>query len=230
MNILFTPEGKAKTPDEIRGRVVHFKYTDATHRIIRKSKELDRKGDVFIECASFILSNFGMTRGGRFKEYGKQKEILLNCWNEVGDSLFRINNSVLKSGLSRDRYLLELNEDKREELIANIWLITKQILPFTMGEYSYGLVGASKILFSVIPEIVLPVDNSQWLNVFQTVDLGDVIRRMASDIQRWENATEKKLNEVDYSKRLTTLPSVYNVMAMAVRPKRVTPNHVHSRN
>ena len=117
--------------------------------------------------------------------------------------------------------LLEEAKKKREELIAEIWFITKQVLPFTMGKYSYGLVGASKILFSVLPEIVLPIDNSQWLNVFQTVDLGDVIRRMTSDIQRWENATEKKLSEVDYSRRLTTLPSVYNVMAMAARPKHV---------
>jgi len=228
--ILFTPEGNAITPDQINEKIVDFGYTDAVHRIIQNSKELDRKGEVFINCASLILSNFGMTRSGRFKRKLSKKKILLSCWNEVGDSLLRIHHSVIESGLSRDRYLLELNEDKREELIAEIWLITKQILPFTMGEYSYVLVGASKILFSVIPEIVLPVDNSQWLNVFQTVDLGDVIRRMTSDIQRWENATEKKLNEVDYSKRLTTLPSVYNVMAMAARPKRVTPNHVHSRD
>ena len=33
-NILFTTEGKAKTPDEIHEKVIHFKYTDATHRTI----------------------------------------------------------------------------------------------------------------------------------------------------------------------------------------------------
>jgi len=87
-----------------------------------------------------------------------------------------------------------------------------------MGKTSYGLVGASKILFAVLPEIVLPVDNNQWLNVFKTVDLGDVINRMVSDIKQWEKVTGKKLNEMVLSKRLTTLPSVYNVMAMAARP------------
>lgn len=220
INILFTPEGKAKTPDEIHEKVVHFKYRDATQKIIRESKELDRKGDVFIKCASFILSNFGMTRGGRFKEYEKQKEILLNCWNEVGDSMIRIHNSVIESSLSRDRYLLELNEQKREELIAEIWFITKQVLPFTMGKYSYGLVGASKILFSVLPEIVLPIDNSQWLHVFKTVDLGDVIRKMVAEIKDWEGETSEKLNKMDKSNKLTTLPSVYNVMAMSARPKK----------
>ena len=96
--------------------------------------------------------------------------------------------------------------------------MTKQLLPFTMGKTSYGLVGASKILFAVLPEIVLPVDNNQWLKVFRTVDIGDVINRMVFDIQQWENITQKNLNEMDCSKRLTTLPSVYNVMAMDARP------------
>ena len=162
-----------------------------------------------------------MTRSGRFKEFEKQKEILVNCWTEVGEYLIKIHDSVIESGLSRDRYLVELSEYKREELIAEIWLITKRVLPFTMGKTSYGLVGASKILFAVLPEIILPIDNSQWLRVFKTVDLGDVIKRMTSEIQSWENATGEKLNEIDYSKKLTTLPSVYNVMAMAARPKNV---------
>ena len=107
---------------------------------------------------------------------------------------------------------------EREELIAEIWLITKRLLPFTMGVTSYGLVGASKILFSVLPEIVLPVDNSEWLHVFQTVDMVDVLHRMVFDIQEWESTTGNRLNEVDHSRRLTTLPSVYNVMAMHARP------------
>ena len=98
------------------------------------------------------------------------------------------------------------------------WILTKQLLPFTMGETSYGLVGASKILFAVFPETVLPIDNRQWLHVFKTVDLGDVLKRMVSDIQRWEKTTGKHLNELGSSKGLTTLPSVYNVMAMAARP------------
>jgi len=88
-----------------------------------------------------------------------------------------------------------------------------------MGKTSYGLVGASKILFSVLPEIVLPIDNTEWLHVFKTVDIGDVLHRMVFDIQKWEGLTGLQLNDVDQSKRLTTLPSVYNVLAMAARPK-----------
>ncbi len=205
------------SPEEIKKQITIFGYNRAVHKIIQDSKILDRKGAVFIKCASLILSNFKMTRSGPFKEDERKKEILVNCWNEVGDLLFKIHNSVFESGLSRDRFLAELSENELEELLAEIWLITKRILPFTMGKTSYGLVGASKILFAALPEIVLPIDNRQWLHVFKTVDIGDVIKRMVDDIQNWESVTGEKINEMDDSKKLTTLPSVYNVMAMAAR-------------
>lgn len=219
IEILFDENGLAISPDDISDKITVFgdSYNDTVKEIIHKSRVLDNDGEVFIKCASRILSNFKMTRAGPF--YGNLKEKLHGCWNEVGANLIEINNSVLKSGLVRDRYLLELGEQESEELIAEIWLITKKLLPFTMGKTSYGLVGASKILFSVLPEIVLPVDNAQWFQVFKTVDLGDVLHCMVCDIQKWEGITGRHLNDMDHSKRLTTLPSVYNVMAKEARPK-----------
>jgi hypothetical protein len=218
-NILFDKDGLAISTTEISKSIIRFgdSYNDTVKEIINQSKELDNDGVAFTECASRLLSNFGMTRRGVF--HGDTNDILRNCWNAVGANLKEINNSVFNSGLSRDRYILELNEPERDKLIAEIWLITKKLLPFTMGDYSYGLVGASKIIFSVLPEIALPVDNAQWLHVFKTVDLGDVLHRMVFDIQKWEGMTGRQLNDLDQSKRLTTLPSVYNVMAMCARPK-----------
>ena len=117
---------------------------------------------MFVRCTARILSNFGMTRSGPFKgvkmaENGNVngKQILLDRWNLIGDGLIEIRKSVSNSGYSRDRYLLELSKPERERLLEEIWLLTKRLLPFTMGETSYGLVGASKILFAVLPEIVL---------------------------------------------------------------------------
>ena len=216
--ILFI-KGHAISPEEISKRIVEFGngYSDATEKIINESKDLDNDGKAFIKCASHILSNFGMTRSGPFHE--NKNERLRKCWNAVGASLTIINNSVRKSRLSRDRYILELKAPERENLIEEIWQITKILLPFTMGETSYGLVGASKILFSVLPEIVLPIDNAEWLHVFRTVDIGDVLRSMVVDIQKWEETTGRQLNKLDRSERLTTIPAVYNVMAMLARPK-----------
>jgi hypothetical protein len=218
--ILFDANGRAISPNEISERINEFgdSYSDAIKEIINLSKVLDNDGDIFNKCAYRILSNFRMTRRGPF--HANSNEILRGCWNVVGPRLKEINDSVRNSGLPRDRYLLELTDRERDGVIAEIWLITKELLPFTMGDFSYGLVGASKILFSVLPEIVLPVDNTQWLHVFKTVDLGDVIHRMVSDIQKWEGITGIHLNDLDHSKKLTTLPSVYNVMAMFARPKK----------
>lgn len=226
-NILLNDEGDALTPDIINKKIVDFQgsYSNVTHEIIQNSRVLDRNGEVFVKCTARILSSFLMTRSGPFRGVKitrngnvNGEELLLNCWDRIKDHLLEINYSVLESGYSRDRYLLQLSESKREELIEKIWFMTKQLLPLTMGETSYGLVGASKILFAVLPEIVLPVDNSQWLKLFKTVDIGDVINRMVFDIQQWEKVTQENFNEMDLSKRLTTLPSVYNVIAMDARP------------
>ncbi len=224
--VLFDKQGHVVTPEEISETIVAFgnKYNNATRDIIRDSRALDEGGKTFIKCASLILSSFGMTRSGPFKgEWvaGKKdrEKLLSECWGAIGGQLLEVKRSVLESGFSRDRYLLELGEPERYQLTGKVWLMTKQLLPFTTGKTSYGLVGASKIIFSVLPEIALPVDNAQWRHVFKTVDLGDVIKWMVSDIQRWERITGRQLNEVDHSKRLTTLPSVYNVMAMGARPK-----------
>lgn len=223
--ILFDAAGEAIAPDEISRKIDDFPYNDAVREVICDSRELDREGEIFVKCTARILSNFGMTRSGPFKgiEIKKNgsvncKEILLACWEHIGGGLTEIRNAIPRSGYTRDRYLVELDESERAELIAKIWSITKQLLPLTMGETTYGLVGASKILFAVLPEIVLPVDNRQWLNVFKTVDIGDVITEMVFDIKHWEKETGEKLNERDPQKKLTTLPSVYNVMAMAARP------------
>jgi hypothetical protein len=145
-----------------------------------------------------------MTRSGTLKDI-YQTEVLHKCWELVGEQVLEIHNMAIKSSC-RDRYLLEIGDSECEKLCANIWLITKLLLPLTMEKTSHGLVGASKILFSVLPEIVLPVDNSMWRNVFKTVDLGDVIKGMVYDIQKWEKATGMKLNEMDCINSLLHFP------------------------
>jgi hypothetical protein len=221
--VLFTKSGKPETPEKIRKIKDDFGgkgYQNTINYVIFHSSKLDISGKVFVECTSKVLTNFKMTRAGRFKGEKNRKKLLKLCWTEIGSDLLKIRTSINKSGLSRDRFLLELEQTKREALISEIWRITKKLLPITMSEASYGLVAASKILFAVLPEIVLPVDNTQWRSLFKTVDLGDVTRMMVSDIQNWEKATGKKLNEMESNKFLTTLPSVYNSVAMKARSKK----------
>lgn len=217
-NVLFDAKGLAYSSDEISSQINEFNesYKDTIAEIIKGSRVLDADGKVFVKCATRILKNFKMTRRGAFQE--NLDENLYDCWSTIGASLIEINTSICNGGLSRDRFLLEVDATDREYIINQVWDMTKAILPFTMTKLSYGLVGASKILFSILPEIALPVDNTQWKLLFKTVDLGDVIRFMVSDIQKWESTTGQQLNLLDRSRRLTTLPAVYNVMAMMARP------------
>ena len=217
-NILFNSDSRPISVIIIEEIINHFgeSYSNATAEIIQDSILLDADGVTFLKCTSRILSNFGMTRNGIFHD--DLQGTSLKCWEQIGPKLINIKNEIIDSHFSRDRYLLEINTQKREEIIEKIWSMTKQILPFTMSSSSYGLVGASKILFSVLPEIVLPVDNIQWKLLFKTVDFSDVLRFMVKDIQEWEAITGVRLETLDKSRRLTTLPSVYNAAAMEMRP------------
>ena len=173
-----------------------------------------------------ILNSFGMVRSGPFKgvkiikgkDYDDPNGNLKRCWEETKTDLFAIKKILNKAACQpRERTLMLLNESTRAGVIALIWQVCKKMLPTTMGKTSYGLVGASKILFSVFPEIVLPVDNAEWRQVFQTVDLGDVINVMVDEINDWENVTGRQLEKCDSGIPQLTLPGVFNVMAMNAR-------------
>lgn len=225
-HVLFSADGAVYPQEFIRQKVISFEYNAAIVEVIGDSVRLDTGGEVFARCAARILTNFKMTRAGVFKGLLISEdgiviggELLGKCWLSVEKYVLPLRDSINESEYSRGRYILELDESELENVINKVWFITKQLLRFTMSEHSFGLVGASKIMFSVFPEIVLPVDNDMWRRVFKTVDLGDVLKFMVKDIRRWENQTGKSLEEIGRSKGFTTLPSVYNVMAMAARPK-----------
>ena len=184
-NILYDDKSSAVRPQEIASNIVTFSesYKNAISEIIRDSAVLDTEGYIFTKCVTRLLKNFKMTRRGAFHEELDIK--LQDCWSVIGSTLFDLKNFIRRSSVSRDRFLLETSPTNRTAIISTVWQMSKALLPFTMTNNSYGLVGASKILFAVLPEIILPVDNTQWKQVFKTVDLGDVIHFMVADIQKW---------------------------------------------
>jgi hypothetical protein len=219
---------EAISPEEISNCIEKFgdSYTKAVTKIIRSTDSLDLNIDIFIKNSAILLNSFGMARSGSFqgiKYYqGKvrgPKNKLKACWDGINGDLLLARKILNGQNLNpRSRALVLLEKDSRTEVVSYIWSCFKKLLPITMGKTSYGLVGASKILFSVLPEIALPVDNTEWITVFKTVDFGDVIHTMADEITAWEEITGEQLQTCDYSEN-TTLPAVYNVMAMEARPK-----------
>ena len=76
-----------------------------------------------------------------------------------------INFSSVEIETSFWKVSLTLTKRDREQISRRIWENAKKLLPYTMGETTFGLVGASKILFSVLPEIVLPVDTKESISL-----------------------------------------------------------------
>jgi hypothetical protein len=223
--ILFK-NGRLIEPEKLIEYVNKFsgRYYKAINEITSNSITLNEK--TFKQNVTILLRNFNMTRGGKFKglQFNKsgstnKNKTLKNCWGLTKRHLQSVKRILEKRKIdSRERTLISLDRQTREQIIAEIWIAFKKLLPITMGKHSYGLVGASKILFAVFPEIVLPVDNTQWVRIFKTVDMGDVIREMTDEIIEWEKQTKKRLDELDYSENKLTLPAIYNVMAMRARP------------
>jgi hypothetical protein len=203
-------------------------YNKAVTKIIRKTDRLDLNIDIFTKNSAGLLNSFKMARSGPFKGIGVYNDKVVgpvhklhDCWYEISEDLLFLRNFLNEQNLKpRSRALIILDIDSRKKVISHIWNAFKRLLPFTMGKTSYGLVGASKILFSVLPEIALPIDNAEWITVFKTVDYGEVINLMADEIKAWEKQTEKELQASDENK-YTTLPAVYNVMAMKAKPKSI---------
>ena len=108
----------------------------------------------------------------------------------------------------------------QRKVADDLWEIFKLLLPPCMGKSTLGLVAASKILFSVFPEVALPVDNTQWRAVFKTVDYSDIIMHMAEEIAWWEKKTAQHLERcLPDDLEAMTLPAIYNVMAMKARSR-----------
>ena len=112
---------------------------------------------------------------------------------------------------------MELSATARKKVCFDLWTMFKKLLSVCMSDGSYGLVAASKIMFSIYPEIALPIDNIQWKSLFKTVDYSDVTALMADEIITWERQTGQLLDSCD-STGNSTLASIYNIMAMKARP------------
>jgi len=190
--------------------------TGATHDRIDKG--------IFLNNAAKLMSNFKMTRRGPFKGvrvfnrkgFDNDRGIVSESWKAIGESVLDLKKFLIsRPNATRQRVLVEISEDERKQVAGKLWYMFKQLLPLCMSETSLGLVGANKLLFSVFPEVALPVDNNQWRKLFQTVDYSDVISLMANEIIEWERLLGQKINACD--RNISTLPSIYNVMAMGAR-------------
>lgn len=227
MKVLFDSNGNSCAPSDIRHRIENFgkSYNQVVHQVIENSDRLLDKG-IFRQNIATLIPNFKMTRKGPLEgikidegEVQDPNGIIARCWAEVGTSAMALKELLNQQNKGRVRVIVEMTLPLQEEVAGRLWVMFKKVVPVCMGEYTYGLVGASKILFAVLPEVALPIDNSQWLKVFRTIDYGDIIMAMAAEITKWEERSGRLLDDCSPYERFT-LPAIYNVMAMKARPAR----------
>lgn len=226
MKILFDQSGNPIIPGEIRNAIGTFgaSYTVTMHSIIRRS-QCALTQIIFSENVAQLMVNFKMTRKGLFHgiKYlnGSVQDPngqISSCWSLIGSDAVDLRNYLSKQNISNiNRTLIELSATARDKVITDLWTMFKKLLSVCMSDGSYGLVAASKIMFAVFPEIALPIDNTQWKNLFKTVDYSDVTALMGDEIITWENQTGLHLDSCDSSGN-HTLVAIYNIMAMKARP------------
>jgi len=202
-------------------------YHDVVARIIENSKSLNH--EVFERNIAILMPPFKMTRRGAFHDVKMDEKnvprdpngVIDSCWNQVEDELPNLKEDIpMNTSRLRNRALVELSATSRNDIIRETSKLFEKLRKVTVktdiGKTSkVGPVGASKVLFAVLPEIALPVDNAEWKHVFKTKDYGQILTKMTDEIIEWEDKTETKLEDINPK---LTWPAVYNVMAMAVRP------------
>jgi len=226
VKILFDQLGNPLSPIDITNDVACFgvSYTTTVKDVIRRSQNgLTR--DIFFKNVAQLMANFKMTRNGLFKGVKYLRGTvqdpngqIATCWNHAGKDAIRLSRFISQQGTgNRLRTLVDISPTARSTAISDLWMMFKKLLFVCMSDSSYGLVAASKVLFATLPEVALPVDNVQWKKLFRTVDYGDITALMADEITAWESQIGQQLDFCDPSGN-STLPAIYNVMAMKARP------------
>lgn len=219
--ILFYEDGNPIDPRCIRRFICTFSksYQEVVEGIIEKSERLDY--EVFRFNVAKLMTSFKMTRRGAFHgvKVGKDPNGIIDlCWKVIGDELQKLKKYIKKNARgTRSRVLVDLSLEARNHVIQRSSELSEKLLGVTIETGKVSRVGASRILFSILPEIALPVDNLEWKYVFKNKKYREILSIMANEIKKWERKSKIQLEKVDPNPR-TTLPAIYNIMAMAARP------------
>lgn len=228
--ILFYENGDPISPRCIRRFITSFSksYREVVKAIIENSERLrDDKFKVFRFNIAKLMPSFKMTRKGAFHRLKVDKngnpydpnEVTQLCWERIGERLLKLKKYIEENSfVERRRVLVNISRRARDDVIYETSRLFDKLHGFKVKTGKISRVGASKILFAVLPEVALPVDNQEWHHVFRTSKYQKILLTMVKDIEKWERKTGEELDNQDPKPKETTLPAVYNVMAMAARP------------
>jgi hypothetical protein len=198
-------------------------YQNVVEKIIMKSERLDKR--TFGYNLAILMPSFKMTRAGAFHglrivEKGiptDPNNVIGLCWDQIGDELQELKDFIkANASCSRSRVIADLPPKSRDHVIKVTAQLFEKLKNVCVRSSQVGRVGATKVLFAALPEIALPVDNLEWKQVFETDKYDAILSTMANEIIEWEKRVHKPLESLS-PHTATTLPAVYNILAMAAR-------------
>lgn len=197
-------------------------YQNVVEKMVIESEKLNE--ETFKRNMAVLMPPFKMTRRGAFHglriDEGKLSDpnnVTGLCWDQIGDELQELKG-YLQANLScpRSRVIVDLPSKSRDHVIEVTAKLFEKLEKVYVKSSRVGRVGASKILFAALPEIALPVDNLEWKQVFKTNRYDAILSRMSNEIIEWEKMVDKRLETLS-PHTSTTLPAIYNILAMATR-------------
>ena len=197
-------------------------YGVVVGKIIANSETLNPQN--FERNLTELMPSFKMTRAGIFhglkkaddKSLADPTKIVESCWKQVEDDLKTLKEYLMNTTCKRNRMVADLPPDSIKHAIVMCSNLFEKLLYVHIGNSYIRPVGATKVLFATFPEIALPVDNLEWKHLFKTNQYDVVLTTMVEEIRKWEvRMSPTRLDRL--SPTPTTLPSIYNILAMAAR-------------
>jgi len=226
MNILFKTNGKPYTTRFVKTCVRKFgeSYKETMCKVINNSRDGLNK-EIFHRNVATLMPNFLMGRAGPFKgvKYIEGNVIdpkgqIAACWDSIGKQAVELRKFINQHHKgSRRRVIIKAPPAVQKKIASQLMLLLTQLSSICWTENSFGLVGSSKVLFAVLPEVAMAIDNAEWKKVFRTIDYAAIITRMIDQIKKWEKSTKTDLDSCD-PRGCFTVPCIYNVMAMRAPP------------
>jgi len=199
-------------------------YHETVREIIEKSEKLDEEAfrvNVATLMPSFKMTRRGAFRGVRINERGcvsDPNNVISLCWKHVGKELQDLKEHIKeKASCKRSRVIIDVSSESRDSVIEKTSELFEELRTLTVKSGRVGRVAASKVLFSALPEVALPVDNLEWEHVFCTEKYREILSMMVNEIIEWERAVQNHPLETLEPHKMT-LPAIYNILAMSVRP------------
>jgi hypothetical protein len=198
-------------------------YQNVVEKIVVRSERLDKRA--FGYNLAELMPSFKMTRAGAFhglrivekRMVTDPNNVIGLCWDQIGEELQELKGYIeANASCPRSRVITDLPPKSRDHIIDVTAGLFEKLNNVCIKSSRVGRVGASKVLFTALPEIALPVDNLEWKQVFKTDRYDVILSTMSKEIIEWEKRVRKPLETLS-PHTAKTLPAIYNILAMAAR-------------